>query len=312
MFTAGKKGRIAVIGALAVSAAMALAGCSSSSSTPLGGGSSASGSAAAGTIVIGSQAYYSNEIIAEIYAQALEANGQTVTRQFNIGQRDAYMPSVEDGTITLFPEYTGNLLQYLDPKATATTSTDVYAALQKAVPADLEVLDQAPAADQDAYVVTKALADQYGLKTIADLSKVPNATMGANQEFATRPYGPPGALSTYGVTLAFTPIGDSGGPLTVKALTDNTVQVADIYTSSSAITTDNLVVLGDPKGLILASNVVPIINKSAATPEVTSVINKVDAALTSSELAALNDQSTVDQKSSADIAKAWLAKEKLF
>ncbi|MCU1478892.1 MAG: glycine/betaine transporter, partial [Subtercola sp.] len=299
------------IAAIAVGAAVALAGCSSSS-TPLGGGSSASGSADAGTIVIGSQAYYSNEIIAEIYAQALEANGQTVTRQFNIGQRDAYMPSVENGTVTLFPEYTGNLLQYLDPKATATTSDDVYAALQKAVPADLEVLNQAPAADQDAYVVTKALADQYGLKTIADLTKVPNVTLGANQEFATRPYGPDGAKSVYGVTLAFTPIGDSGGPLTVKALTDNTVQVADIYTSSSAITTDNLVVLQDPKGLILASNVVPIINKAAATPEVTSVINKVDAALTSSELAALNDQSTVDQKSSADIAKAWLAKEKLF
>ena len=156
------------------------------------------------------------------------------------------------------------------------------------------------------------MADQYGLTSIADLSKVPNVTLGANQEFSTRPYGPDGAKSVYGVTLAFTPIGDSGGPLTVKALTDNTVQVADIYTSSSAITTDNLVVLQDPKGLILSSNVVPIINKSAATPEVTSVINKVDAALTSSELAALNDESTVDQKSSADIAKAWLAKENLF
>src|ERR1700709_1532915 len=191
MFTAGKKGRIAVIGAIAVSAAVALAGCSSSS-TPLGGGSSASGSASAGTIVIGSQAYYSNEIIAEIYAQALEQNGQKVTRQFNIGQRDAYMPSVENGTITLFPEYTGNLLQYLDKTATATTSDDVYAALQKAVPANLEVLDQAPAADRDAYVVTRAFSDANGVTSIADLTKVPNLTMGANQEFATRPYGPPG------------------------------------------------------------------------------------------------------------------------
>ncbi|GGF40527.1 ABC transporter substrate-binding protein [Subtercola lobariae] len=308
MFTAGKKGRIAVIGAIAVSAAIALAGCSSSSSTPLG----SSASASAGTIVIGSQAYYSNEIIAEIYAQALEANGQTVTRQFNIGQRDAYLPSVENGTITLFPEYTGNLLQYLDKTATATTSADVYAALQKAVPDNLTVLDQAPAADQDAYVVTKAFSDANGVTSIADLAKVPNLTLGANQEFSTRPYGPTGALSTYGVTLGFTPINDSGGPLTVQALQNNTVQVADIYTSSSAITKDNLVVLSDPKGLILASNVVPLINKAAATPEVTSVINKVDAALTSSELAALNDESTVDQKSSADIAKAWLAKEKLF
>src|SRR6201746_743803 len=135
MFTAGKKGRIGAIAAIAVGAAVALAGCSSSS-TPLGGGSSASGSAAAGTIVIGSQAYYSNEIIAEIYAQALEANGQTVTRQFNIGQRDAYMPSVEDGTTTLFPEYGATLLHSLASSAPATPSAAVSAARKKPFPAD--------------------------------------------------------------------------------------------------------------------------------------------------------------------------------
>jgi hypothetical protein len=51
------------------------------------------------TITIGSQAYYSNEIIAEIYAQALEGAGFTVDRKFNIGQRDAIIPSLQNGTI---------------------------------------------------------------------------------------------------------------------------------------------------------------------------------------------------------------------
>ena len=71
----------------------------------------------------GSQDYYSNEIIAEVYAQALEDAGDAVDRQMRIGQREVYMPEIEAGTIDVFPEYTGNLLQYLDQNATA-RSTD--------------------------------------------------------------------------------------------------------------------------------------------------------------------------------------------
>ena len=64
------------------------------------------------TITIGSQDYYSNEIIAEIYAQALEKRGHKVKRELRIGQREAYLPEIESGSIDLFPEYTGPLLQY--------------------------------------------------------------------------------------------------------------------------------------------------------------------------------------------------------
>ncbi|MEA9985354.1 MULTISPECIES: ABC transporter substrate-binding protein [Subtercola] len=311
MFTALKKGRVAALGVIAVSAAVALAGCSSSSS-PLDAGSSSTGTAASGTIVVGSQSYYSNEIIAEIYSQALEANGLTVTRKFNIGQRDAYLPALESGEVTLFPEYSGNLLQYYDKTTTATSADDVFAGLAKAVPSQLEVLQQSQAADQDSYNVTKAFSDANAVKSIADLAKVSGVTLGGNAELATRPYGPPGLQSTYGVTVGFTPIDDSAGPLTLKALLDNTIQVANIYSADPSIGANNLVTLSDPKHLFLASNVIPLINKSAATPKVTDVINKVDAALTTADLVSMNGESTTDQKSSADIAKEWLAKVKLF
>src|SRR5688572_10048560 len=101
MFTARNKGRLA-LGAVAVGAALALSGCAAGD--PLDSGDTGGGESE--TIVIGSQAYYSNEIIAEIYAQALENAGFTVQRDFSIGQRDAYLPSLEDGEIDLFPEYT--------------------------------------------------------------------------------------------------------------------------------------------------------------------------------------------------------------
>ncbi|QJU53006.1 ABC transporter substrate-binding protein [Herbiconiux sp. KACC 21604] len=313
MVTAIKKGRL-VAGLVAVSAVVALAGCASSD--PLGTTSTSgagSSDGASGPIVIGSQAYYSNEIIAEIYAQALEANDIEVTRQFNIGQRDAYLPALESGEVQLFPEYTGNLLQYYDPETTAKTSDDVYAALASALPSGLEVLDQSPATDQDSYNVTKEFSEQNGVTSLEDLSKVTTPiTLGGNSELQTRPYGPEGLLSTYGVTVGFTPIEDSGGPLTIQALKDNTVQMVNIYSADPNIKTSGLVTLEDPKGLFLASNVVPLINTDAATPEVTEVINKVSAALTAEDLVDLNSQSVNDQDSAENIAKNWLEKVALF
>ena len=311
MFTAIKKGRL-LTGLVAVSAVVALAGCASSD--PLGNSStSGSSDAASGPIVIGSQAYYSNEIIAEIYAQALEANGIEVTRQFNIGQRDAYLPALESGDVQLFPEYTGNLLQYYAPDTTARTSDDVYTALSEALPTGLEVLDQSPATDQDSYNVTKEFSDTNGVTSLDDLAKVTTPlTLGGNSELQTRPYGPEGLLSTYGVTVGFTPIEDSGGPLTISALNDNTVQLVNIYSADPNIKTSGLVTLADPKGLFLASNVVPLINSDAATPEVTDVINKVSAALTAEDLVDLNSQSVNDQKSADTIAADWLKKVALF
>ncbi len=179
--------------ALAVSAtaiaALALAGCASND--PLSGDDGATEQPSdSSAIVIGSQAYYSNEIIAEIYAQALEGAGFQVERNFNIGQRDAYMPSLEDGSIDLFPEYTGNLLQFFEPDATATTPDDVYAALKDALPDGLTVLDQSPATDQDSYNVTADFAAEHNLKSIGDLAGIEGLVLGGAPELEQRPYGP--------------------------------------------------------------------------------------------------------------------------
>jgi osmoprotectant transport system substrate-binding protein len=297
MFTARNKGRLA-LGAVVVGAALALSGCASGN--PLDSGSTSSGSS--GTITIGSQAYYSNEIIAEIYAQALENAGFTVQRDFNIGQRDAYLPSLENGDVDLFPEYTGNLLQFYSPDTTATASADVYAELKNALPAGLTVLDQSSATDQDSYNVTKAFADANNLKSLADLASVTvPLTLGGNAELEERPYGPQGLLSAYGATVGFSATGDT----TVEDLLAGTVNIANVYSADPRIQTENLVTLADPKGLFLASNVVPLVNADIAG-SIADVINAVQAKLTPEGLVALNVESTVDQKSSADIAKKWL------
>jgi osmoprotectant transport system substrate-binding protein len=135
-------------------------------------GLSTKGTEAAGaSLTVGSANFQENVILAQIYAQALADQGANVTTKLNIGSRETYIPGLKDGSIDLIPEYSGVLLQYFDPKATAETSDDVFAALQKAVPAPLTVLNQSQAQDKDAIVVTAATAAKYHLVSIADLAK---------------------------------------------------------------------------------------------------------------------------------------------
>lgn len=274
---------------LALSAGLVLGGCAA------GGGSDE-------PIVVGSQAYYSNEIIAEIYAQALEGAGFEVERQFQIGQRDAYLPELESGAVDLFPEYTGNLLQYYAPDTMATQADEVYAELVTALPEGMTALDMSPATDQDSYNVTADFAAANGLVSIADLAGVDGLILGGAPELEERPYGPQGLLETYGVTVAF----DATGDITVDALLDGVINVANVYSGDPRIADFGLVTLADPEGLFLASNVVPIASSDIADA-VAEVINPISAALTPEGLVALNLQSTKDQMSPADIATEWLA-----
>ncbi|MDJ0348492.1 ABC transporter substrate-binding protein [Cryobacterium sp. PH29-G1] len=307
MFTANR-GRLTLIGAVAVGAVVALAGCASGD--PLADPSS---SAEASTIVVGSQAYYSNEIVAEIYSQALEAGGFTVDRQFQIGQREVYLPDIEDGKIDVFPEYTGSLLQALDKNAVGGTIDATYAELQAALPENLRVLDQAGASDQNSWTVTKAFADTYNLTDIASLTNVTEPiTVGGNSELETRPYGPTTLKEKYGINIAgFVPVEDSGGPLTVKALVDGDIQLANIYTADPNIKTNDLVALDDPDGLFFPDNVVPVVSQKV-DESAAAILNKVSAALSEDTLVTLNAQSKNDKLSAAKIATDWLTQENLL
>ena len=257
-------------------------------------------------IVVGSQAYYSNEIIAEIYAQALESAGYEVERKFQIGQRDAYLPELESGAVDLFPEYTGNLLQFYAPDTMATQADEVYEELQGALPEGLTALAMSPATDQDSYNVTAEFAAENNLVSIADLAGIDGLVLGGAPELEERPYGPTGLLETYGVVVAF----DATGDITVDALLEGVISLANVYSGDPRIAEFGLVTLTDPEGLFLASNVVPIASSDVAA-ELAAIIDPISLALTSEALVALNLQSIKDQLSAADIAAAWLSENGL-
>jgi len=255
-------------------------------------------------IVIGSQAYYSNEIIAEAYALVLEDAGFTVERTFSLGQRDVYVPAIVAGEVDLFPEYSGNLLQFFVPTATETAADDVYAALATALPEGLSALAMSPASDQDSYNVTQEFASANGLESIADLANLADITLGGAPELAERPYGPNGLLEKYGVTVAFEATGDT----TVESLVAGIVDMANVYSADPRIQQLGLVTLSDPLGLFLASNVVPIASE-AVNADARALIDAVSAAMSAEDLVALNVRSVDEKLSAAVIAREWLVSE---
>jgi len=298
-----------VLAGLATAAtALVLAACGSSDPLAEDSGTDAGDGGSTETISIGSADFPESQLLAEIYAQALEGKDVTVNRQFNLGSREKYFDGLKDGSIDLIPEYTGVLLQFVNKEAPEVESEEVYTALKAALPDNLIVLDKASAEDKDAIVVTRETADKWSLTTIDDL--VPHCgevVFGGPTEIQQRPDGIPGIKETYNCTFkSFKAL--QPGAITTKALVDGTVQAADIFTTDSAIEANDLVVLEDPKNNFAAQNVVPLINKDKASDTVTETLNALSAKLDTETLLDLNARlNAPDKPDYADVAEEWLA-----
>lgn len=272
---------------------------------------SGSGSGSSSTITVGSANFPENVLLAEIYAQALEAKDVTVKTKLNIGARELYLKALEDGSIDMLPEYNGALLAGLSEGGTipagVNTTEQVNAALQKVLPNGTQILDSSPAEDKDTLTVTSATASKYQLKTIEDLKPVASTlTIGAGPEFEKREQGLVGLKKVYGLTFKeFKPL-DVGGPLTKAALKKDDVQVANIFSTDSAIVTDKLVVLEDTKTLFPAQNITPIIRSSKVTPTVEDAANAVSKALTTEDLTAYLAKVAVEKQDPKTVAKEFL------
>jgi osmoprotectant transport system substrate-binding protein len=292
-----------------LAAVLTLLATSCGSANPLGGGA-VSGDLK--SIKVGSADFPESKIIAEVYAQALEANGFTVGRQFGIGSRETYVPAVKDHSIDLIPEYTGNLLQYFDKETKATDPNSVLLALYRALPGDLSILTPSPANDQDTVAVTAETAAKWNLKTIADLAAhSAEVKFGAPSEFLSRTEGIPGLKKNYGLDIApanFVSISDGGGPATVRALVDGTVTAADIFSTSPAIPQNKLVPLQDPKNNFLAANVVPLVSSQKMSDQLKNVLDAVSAKLTTQALIDMNTETSGNSGIDPDqAAKKWVA-----
>lgn len=281
-----------------------LAGCGGGD--PLeSGGSTGTAAAGGGEVVVGSADFTENVLLAEIYAGALRGAGANVTTKLRIGARETVVKGLQDKSLAVVPEYSGNLLAYLDKSATQTKPDEVYSALQSAVPDGLEVLDRSEAEDSDVLVVTEQTATQNKLSTVEDLApRCGEFVLGAAGEWKQRWEAK--IKEIYGCTFKSIQTTDAGGPVTVEALKNGQVQVANLFTTASAIESNGFKALEDTKRMYPAQNVLPLVRSDALNDAQKEALNKVSAALTTEKLTALVARVEVDKENAADVAADFL------
>jgi osmoprotectant transport system substrate-binding protein len=288
-----------------------LGACSSSkgsSSSPTTSGSQTSGasSASAGSLTIGSADFTESALLADIYGDAMQAKGVSISKKLDIGERSVYWKAMQDGSIDFIPEYNGSILYFLDPTATAKSTAAVTAALPGALGSGLTALNPAAAQDSDTITVTRATAQKDHLTSIADLAPIAgHLTFGAPAAFQTRPDGIPALKRVYGVTFgSFTALSASG-TVTVTALKNGTIDAGDIFSTDPSFAADGFVALSDLQNMFAAQNVTPIVATAKMTPTIKNTVNAVSAKLTTPILAQLDAQAGSGDPD--PVAKQWLA-----
>ena len=298
-----KYSRSGVVGAILVSLALVASACGDDNGS---GGGAIDGP----TIVIGSTNFGEQLILGEIYAQALEAEGYTVERRFNLGARDVVAPALKDGQIGLMAEYTGSLLTYeggTPSPDSAATYADLVAALESQ---GLVALAFSPAQDKNGLVVTADTAASLGLTTVSDLAAHNGTlTFGGPPECPVRDLCLIGYQTVYGLEFSsFVPL-DVGGPLTVAALDEGGIDVALLFTSDGVIAARGFVLLEDDLGLQPAENIVPVIRQElidAYGDALVALLDRVSAAITTAELSELNKRYGIDAVDADVLAREWL------
>ena len=261
-------------------------------------------------LTIGAQDSLENRILAQVYGQVLADHGYLVDYNEGVGERPAFLAALQSGSVDLVPDSAGELLYEVDDAAFARSADDIDDALPEAMKArKLHVLDEAPADNAVAFVVTQDFAKERQVASIGELAYLADEiTMGVSEGFDEERYGSSGLLSVYGVSGFDTrELDDDGGAATIGALLTRSVQVAVIPSTSPSIIRNNLLVLSDPKSLITTQNIVPVVNEQANTPDVQAILNPVSAMISTEELRVLNEQATADSRPSPEsIARDWL------
>jgi osmoprotectant transport system substrate-binding protein len=293
-----------------VSLVVVLAACGSDDGDDSSNGSSGDSKP---SVIVGSKDFAGAQILSQAYGQTLEAEGYDITYKDNIGPTETVYPLLENGDIDLYGEFQGTFLTFLGGVPTG-NADQTFASVEDAL-ADKDIVAVGPASAQDvnAFYVTKDTAEQYNLETVSDLTAAaPELVFGGPPECLDRPLclGDT-SQQLYGLNFKEVKKLDVGGALTNQALDDGTIDVGLLFTGSSVIKPD-YVLLKDDKGLQPADNPIALVRKGKATKDLVDIVATVNAKLDS---AAYNEMALKvfnDKEDPAVVVTAWLEDEGLI
>jgi len=301
------KPRSALVAAV-IGLALTAAACGSSPST--------GSSTPKGTITVAGFKFSEGSVLAELYGQALQHDGYTVTFKLNLGSREVVAPAIKSSQVDLYIGYAATDLEFYNNSA-GEASGDVTATTAKLnshlQPLNLVALNPSSAVDQNAFAMTKANSTKYNATKLSDLAAIGGQlVLGAGPECPTRPFCQPGQQKTYGINFKSFKALDTDGPLTRAALKNNDIQVGLVFSSDADLSSLGLVTLQDDKHLENADNVVPIVRTPVATSEVKKVLNAVSTGLTTADLVNLNSQVELQHMDPDVVTKAYLQQHNYF
>lgn len=287
-----------------------------SACTPGGSGGSPSGSEAADkpTVTVGSAAFWEAAVVAEMYAQALEANGYSVERRLEIGERPAVHAALEADEINLAPDYLGGLSgQGLGIEELSSDPQEAWDAIQEPLAEkDWTVFDFSPGTDSDGFAVSSETAAEHGLMTMSDLAGVADQLVwGIAEGCLDNPVCGPGLKEVYGIDLEQieTETLPSCSADIAGSVADGTIGVAQVCTTQPEIVSLNLVLMEDDMHLQPAQNMVPLASRSLADEapdDFAATLNAIQATLTTEALTQLGAEINFNQVSIEDAARSFL------
>lgn len=197
-----------------------------------------------GSLTVGAANFSENITVAEIYGAVLRDAGYDVTVR-PIGNRETYMPALESGEVNVVPEYAATAAEFLNHKlngddAAAVASGDI--AVTSAALADLGaqvglVFGTASAAqDQNAFAVTTAFSEKYGVTSLSQLAEnCMGIALGGPPECPERTFCQIGLEDVYGIDITDFSALDAGGPLTKTAIRQGAVAVGLVFSSDGEL-----------------------------------------------------------------------------
>jgi osmoprotectant transport system substrate-binding protein len=250
-----------------------------------------------------------SELLAEVFAQAIETTGAPVERRVGLGSREVVQPTLEQGLVDVVPEYLASSLEFAEMGSVATLRAKPAAARLESLMREraISVLPYARAVDRNAIAMRAQTANQLDVTTISDLAPVASSLdFIGPPECPERPACLPVLEQKYGIRFrSFNAVPVGGIPLQLEA-GDADVGVA--FTSDPSIKEHDLVLLRPDREEPRADNVVPLVRTPVLEryPGITAALARVTSRLTTSELRALNGRVAAGEPVDA-VARAWLA-----
>lgn len=263
------------------------------------------------SVSIGSAGFPEAALVAEIYAQALEAKGFTVERHLELGERPAVRAAFESEEINLAPDYLGGLASVLEADISSDADETLAALIAALEPLGETALDFSPGTDADGFAVRQETAEEFSLENMSDLAEVADQLVwGLASGCPENPLCGPGLNEVYGIDIGAieTESLDPCGAEIAQALNEGAIDVAQVCTTQAEIAQFNFSLMTDDLGLAPAQNIAPVLTQELADAggdDLANALNAVSELLTTEELTNLN-LLIAEQQSFEDIADQWL------